>query len=56
MFNALVTIVRSARDASARAVSVVVVPPVMPATPWSATSSAAALPIRRFCSERRPLR
>ena len=55
MLSALVTTVRSWRVASARATSVVVVPPVSPTDVPSSTSSAAARAIRCF-SSLRPVR
>ena len=55
MLSALVTTVTSWRVASARATSVVVVPPVSPTEVPSATSSPAARAIRCF-SSLRPVR
>jgi hypothetical protein len=49
MLRAFVTTV-SGRSATARATSVVVVPPVSPITAPSWTRRAASSPIRRFCS------
>ena len=56
MLSELVTTVRPRRSDSARAASVVVVPPVMPTAAPSGTRSAAARAIRAFCSWWRALR
>ena len=56
MLSALVTTVRPALAASARATSVVVVPPVSADTSRSGTRSPAARAMRCFSSRIRPVR
>ena len=56
MLSELVTTVRRGTSTSARATSVVVVPPVSPIAVPSATREAASRAIRRFSSPCRALR